>query len=94
MLMLEKSKDSSVDEKNISDTSQAILAFVSDAEKSPEFKKLSKEQKSFLLGGMYFRLDAISDQLTFGGDAQVGYETKALTQMFGDLAGKLVKERK
>lgn len=80
--------------KNISDTSQAILAFVSDAEKSPEFKKLSKEQKNFLLGGMYFRLDAISDQLTFGGDAQVGYETKALTQMFGDLAGKLVKERK
>ncbi|WP_142697277.1 hypothetical protein [Bdellovibrio sp. NC01] len=80
--------------KNISDTSKAILAFAEEAKNSPEFNKLPKEQKNFLLGGIFYRLDAIGDQLSFSGEGSLAWETKGLTEMFGNVASKLVKEGK
>lgn len=49
-------------QKNLRDTSVALLKYLEDAKESPALKRMPKDERDFLLGSLQLRLSGIADQ--------------------------------
>ncbi|WP_347358517.1 hypothetical protein [Bdellovibrio sp.] len=50
-------------QKNVLETSQALLTYLEKSKSSPEIAKIPKEEREFILGSLQLRLAAIADQM-------------------------------
>lgn len=50
-------------QKNVLETSQALLTYLEKSKNSPEVAKMPKEEREFILGSLQLRLSAIADQM-------------------------------